>query len=113
MKPILLDQALPVRAAVILREDGWNALHAREIGMRDSSDDDILERAARESRVLISLDPDFHHILALTSAVRASVVLIRQQWLRASEVAPLVASICKEHEAALSEGCVLLRGVPY
>jgi predicted nuclease of predicted toxin-antitoxin system len=79
--------------------------------MRDASDDDILEYATRESRVFITLDPDFHHILTLTLAMRPSVVLIRQPWLRAAEVAPLVASICKEYETALSEGCVLLRGV--
>ena len=111
MRPVLLDQGLPARAAVTLREGGWNALHVREIGMRDSSDDDILERAARESRVLIALDADFHHILTQTSAMRSSVVLIRQHRLRAAEVAPLVASICEEYDAVLSEGCVLLRGV--
>ncbi|HXP86963.1 MAG TPA: DUF5615 family PIN-like protein [Bryobacteraceae bacterium] len=110
MKPILLDQGLPARAAPILRAHGWDALHVREIGMRDATDEDILARAARESRVLITLDHDFPHILALTSSVRPSVVLIRHQRLQAADVAALVAAICKEHEASLSEGCVLKVG---
>jgi predicted nuclease of predicted toxin-antitoxin system len=112
MRPLLLDQGLPLSAAVILREHGWNAQHVREIGMRDLSDEAILERTARELFVLITLDPDFPQALAFTSALRPSVVLIRQQRLRATDVAALIASICEEYDAALSEGSVLLSGCP-
>jgi predicted nuclease of predicted toxin-antitoxin system len=92
MKRILLDQGLPATAAAILREDGWDAIHAREIGMRAATDMEILDYAASESRVVITLDRDFPQILALTAAVRPSVVLVRQQRLRATEVAALIAS---------------------
>src|SRR5713226_7427773 len=67
----------------------------------------ILDYAARESRVVITLDRDFPQILALTAATRPSVVLIRQQRLRAAEVAALIASIWREHEDALDQGCTL------
>ncbi len=56
MKRILLDQGLPATAVMILREDGWDAVHTREIEMHEASDLDILAYAARESRVVITLD---------------------------------------------------------
>jgi predicted nuclease of predicted toxin-antitoxin system len=110
MKRIVLDQGLPTTAAKILRDYGWDALHAREIAMHEATDGEILDYAARESRVVITLDRDFPQILALTVATRPSVVLIRQQRLRAAEIASLIASIWRDHENALEQGCVLKVG---
>ena len=107
MRRIVLDQGLPATAALILREDGWDAVHVREMEMQDAKDDEILDYAARESRVVITLDRDFPQILALTAASRPSVVLIRQQRLRAAEVAALVKSIWRTHEQVLGQGCVV------
>jgi len=43
MKRILLDQGLPATAVMILREDGWDAVHAREIHMHEATDFEILD----------------------------------------------------------------------
>jgi predicted nuclease of predicted toxin-antitoxin system len=107
MKRILLDQGLPLRSVHILRENSWDAIHVREIGMRDASDTDILNYAGRESRIVATLDRDFPQILALTSAQHPSVILIRQQRLSAGEVAALIAEIWTKHEEELHQGCVL------
>jgi predicted nuclease of predicted toxin-antitoxin system len=85
----------------------WDAVHVREIGMLEAADAEILDYAARESRVVITLDQDFPQILALTAATRPSIVLIRQQRLRAAELAVLLASIWREHSNALDQGCIL------
>lgn len=61
--------------------------------------------------MVITLDRDFPQILALTVANYPSVVLIRQQRLRASELAVLIASIWRDHENQLEQGCVLKVGV--
>jgi len=47
MKRLLLDQGLPARAAGTLRDEGWDAVHVREIGMHEAEDTDILARAAK------------------------------------------------------------------
>jgi predicted nuclease of predicted toxin-antitoxin system len=59
MKRILLDQGLPAIAAWILRDESWDVVHVREINMHKDSDAEILVYAARESRVVITLDRDF------------------------------------------------------
>lgn len=107
MRRIVLDQGLSPKAAVILRSDQWDAVHVRELGMSEAEDADILAFAARESRVLVTLDRDFPQILALTAARQPSVILIRQLRLRAADVAQLLASLWTEHESALDRGCVL------
>lgn len=87
-----------------MREDGWDAVHVREIEMHAAADSEILGFAVRESRVVITLDRDFPQILALTAATRPSVVLIRRQRLRATEIAALIASIRRDREHTLDEG---------
>jgi predicted nuclease of predicted toxin-antitoxin system len=107
MKRVLLDQGLPAGAGSTLRERGWDAVHVREIGMHDASDVAILDRAAAESPVVVTLDRDFPQILALTSATWPSVVLIRWQRLRAADFVALLTSVWNDHENALDGGCVL------
>jgi len=107
MKRVLLDQGLAATAALILRQDAWDAVHVREIAMHEATDMEILDYAARESRVVITLDRDFPQILALTAAVYPSVVLIRRQRLRAAELVTLIASAWQDHEHLLDQGCVV------
>jgi predicted nuclease of predicted toxin-antitoxin system len=84
MKRVLLDQGLPAKVTSILRMTDWDVVHVREIAMSKAQDEDILDFAARDSRVAVTLDRDFPQILALTAAKRPSVVLIRQQRLSAA-----------------------------
>jgi predicted nuclease of predicted toxin-antitoxin system len=107
MRRVLLDQGLPATAAIMLRSNGWDATHVREIAMSEAADAEILDFAARESRVVIALDRDFPQMVALTAVTRPSVVLVRQQGLRAADIAVLLASIWRDHENSLDRGCVL------
>jgi predicted nuclease of predicted toxin-antitoxin system len=90
-----------------LRDGGWDAVHAGEIGMHSSADLEILDYAAREGRVVITLDRDFPQILALIAMDRPSVVLIHRQGLRTTDLVVLLASVWQEYEEALDSGCVL------
>jgi predicted nuclease of predicted toxin-antitoxin system len=107
MKRLLLDQGLPVTAAPILEQHGWDVVHTRNLGMQQASDTEILEYASRASRVVLTLDRDFPQILALTAAARPSVIFIRRQRLRAVDIAELIVSIWREYENALDQGCLL------
>lgn len=110
MKRILLDQGLPSVTARILRERGWDALHTREIDMRRSADASILDVAVAESRIVITLDRDFSALLALSQAHSPSVVFIRLQGMKGSDVASLLEAVWLEYETVLNTGCVLKIG---
>jgi predicted nuclease of predicted toxin-antitoxin system len=66
---LLLDQGIPRSAALLLRETGVDAVHTGEIGYATAEDAAIIERARQEERVVVTLDADFHTLLALSGAV--------------------------------------------
>ncbi|MBM3754772.1 MAG: hypothetical protein FJW38_12435 [Acidobacteria bacterium] len=90
MKRIVIEQGLPLTAAPKLRARGWDAVHVSELSMHDAADRDILSFGTAQQRVVITLDSDFPQILALTAATAPSVVLIRMQRIRATELADLL-----------------------
>ena len=107
MRVIVLDQGMPYGTAAILKDRGWDAVHVRDLGMRDSADSEILAYAARVSRAVVTLDQDFPRMMAMMAAQRPSIVLVRQQGLRALEIADLLGSVWNEYEAALEKGCIV------
>jgi predicted nuclease of predicted toxin-antitoxin system len=103
----LLDQGLPRTAADLLRAQDMDAIHVGEIGMAASGDPEIIEMAAREDRIVVTLDADFHALLAQSGATKPSVIRIREEGLKAPEIAKLVSRIACQFAENLSMGCVL------
>lgn len=103
----LLDQGLPRTAAALLREAGFEAVHVGEIFMATSKDHEILQLALDEGRILITLDADFHAMLAISGASQPSIIRIREQGLKASAVFQLIIRLQNQFTEALEKGCVL------
>lgn len=107
MISILIDQGLPRSAASVLRDEGWDVLHTGDIGLSRSTDRQILEYAQREERVIITLDSDFHTILALTNASAPSVIRIRLEGLRGPALAHLIKKIWPKIEPQVRKGAMV------
>ncbi|MFO7972116.1 MAG: DUF5615 family PIN-like protein [Desulfobacterales bacterium] len=103
---VLLDQGLPRSSAEILRNKGWNIQHTGEIGMSRATDRQILEYARDEQRIVITLDSDFHTMLAVENLNSPSVVRIRQAGLRGPELAELVEKIWSRIGQQLENGAM-------
>jgi predicted nuclease of predicted toxin-antitoxin system len=89
---MLLDQGLPRSAALLLREGGIDTLHVGEIGLAAAADNEILQRGRQEERVVVTLDADFHSLLAFSRAVSPSVIRIRIEGL----TGPMAANVIRE-----------------
>ena len=61
--------------------------------MAKASDPDILERGRREGEIVVTLDADFHALLALSNAATPSIIRIRIEGIRGSEIAAIVSRI--------------------
>jgi len=104
---ILLDQGLPRTAVNILRETGWDVLHTGDIGLSRASDQEILAYARLEKMVIITLDADFHAILAVQNAKSPSVVRIRYEGIKGQELANLIETIWPKIQIQLESGAMV------
>lgn len=104
---ILLDQGLPRSTSGLLRQNGWDCIHVGDVNKSRASDEEILEYARLDKRTVITLDADFHAILAVTNATLPSTVRIRAQGLNGAAVAELLIRSWPVMTAALSEGAVV------
>lgn len=98
MRRILLDQGLSPATAVLLRSDGWDALHVIEAGLDRADDLEILNFARRDKRVCITLDHHFHAHLALAQMAGPSVIFVRSEGLNSFNQAMMlrrVWEVCK------------------
>ena len=56
---LLVDQQLPPALARWLADRGEDAVHVRDVGLRDASDQDVRDYAIAEGRVILTKDEDF------------------------------------------------------
>lgn len=103
----LLDQGLPRSAAGKLCSAGHDALHVGDIGLASAADSFILRRAASEERIVATLDADFHALLADSLARNPSVVRLRDEGMKAVDVATLLLRVAEQFADQLVTGCAM------
>jgi predicted nuclease of predicted toxin-antitoxin system len=103
---LVLDQGVPRDAAVRLRNLGHDCVHVGEVGMHNAADDVILAWSATGA-ILVTLDADFHAILAVSGASGPSVIRLRIQGLRAPELTTLIEKVIAEFRTDLERGCLI------
>jgi predicted nuclease of predicted toxin-antitoxin system len=104
---LLLDQGAPRSAATLLRRAGLDAVHTGETGLAEAEDAEIIRRAADENRIVVTLDADFHAHLALTQALKPSVIRIRIEGLRAEEFSALLQNVLRRCADDLQAGAMI------
>lgn len=107
MTSLLLDQGLPRSAAEILREASWSVEHVAEIGLSMASDLAILEYARAAGRHVVTLDADFHALLATSGTNAPSVLRLRIEGLKGGELAALLVRIWPGIAAAMTSGAMV------
>ena len=81
---LLLDQGLPRSACTLLRELGWVVDHVGELDMGQSADSEILAHARQIGALVITLDSDFHTILAFQKQATPSVLRFRIEGMKSA-----------------------------
>lgn len=104
---LLLDQGLPLSAAALLRDSGIDTIHVGEIGMAEAEDAEIIQRANAEGFIVVTLDADFHTLLALAGATAPSVIRIRIERLRAQALTDLLGMVIAECTEDLEQGSAI------
>jgi len=77
MSRFLIDEDLPRSLAPALREAGFDAEDARDVGLRGCSDAEVFARAQAEDRVLLTADLGFANALAFPAGSHAGIAVAR------------------------------------
>ncbi len=72
----LLDECLSQRLVPLLAIAGHDVIHVVDCGLAGRVDDDVLDRARTEGRVLVSSDTDFGELLARADAALPSLISV-------------------------------------
>ncbi len=107
MTRLLLDQGLPRSAAGILRAAGWDVVHVGECGLATATDSRILDVARSESRHIVTLDADFHTLLAISGSSAPSVVRLRIEGLKGDDLVKLLQRLWPKIALAVSDGAMV------
>ncbi len=76
-RPLLLDQMLDADVARTLRQRGYDVVRTSEVGMARADDEEILDRAVREGRIIVTLDEDFGDWAVLPLSKHPGVIRIK------------------------------------
>ena len=104
---LLLDQGLPRSTVKHLTAAGIASEHVGDLGMATATDNVILDAARQHQAVLITLDADFHQLLAATRATTPSVVRIRIEGLKGDQLAAILMQVIATAATELVSGAVV------
>jgi predicted nuclease of predicted toxin-antitoxin system len=104
---LLLDQGLPRGTTPFLVQAGIDAVHVGDIGHSRSEDPVILQLGLESARIVVTLDADFHTLLALSGAASPSVIRIRIEGLKAEPMAKLLQTVLAQCAADLEKGAAV------
>jgi len=107
VRRLLLDQGLPRSTGRHLPADQWDVVHVGELGLSRATDTEILSKARETSRVCVTLDADFHALLAVAGESTPSVIRIRKEGLDAAALALLFEAVWPRIERDLTGGAVV------
>jgi len=104
---LLLDQGLPRSTGEALSAAAWDVIHVSDVGLSRATDQHILDYARRENRICVTLDADFHALLATTDAAKPSVIRIRKEGLNAEALAYLLLKTWPRVEQSAAAGAMI------
>jgi predicted nuclease of predicted toxin-antitoxin system len=109
---LLLDQGLPRSTVQELAALGIAAEHVGNLGLAAAADDTILQEARRRGLIVVTLDADFHAILAHAGATDPSVIRVRIEGLDAFSLARLLHQVLSVAATDLAAGAAVSITVP-
>ena len=73
----LIDMPLSPAVAAWLADQGHDAVHASDLGLHRATDSEIIDRARRGARTIVTADLDYPRLLAVARATEPSLILFR------------------------------------
>jgi predicted nuclease of predicted toxin-antitoxin system len=90
-----------------LLNQGLESVHVGELGMASASDVEILDLAGRNDYIIVTLDADFHTLLAMRQSQAPTVIRIRIEGLKGQDLAQLLKRVIAHTKEDILVGSAL------
>jgi len=104
----LADMGVSMSTVLALREASEDTIHLREQGLLTMPDPQIIDKAVREGRTIITFDLDFGDLLAAAQTVVPSVIIFRLRDQTPGNVTPRLFQVLSECGNSLAAGAVVI-----
>lgn len=102
------DMGISQAAIQWLSEQGFDAIHVRNVNMHRSLDAEILSKAKSEDRVVLTCDLDFGDLLAASGEYNPSVIIFRLEKETPANVIERPKQVLHESHDALTKGTIIV-----
>ncbi len=103
----LLDMGIPQSTAAFLQSQRYNAVHLRDQGLQRLPDDEIIEKARQEERIILTHDLDFGRLIALSQRQLPSVITFRLDNMASYQVNHYLTEALTRFETELTAGALV------
>jgi predicted nuclease of predicted toxin-antitoxin system len=103
----LLDMGLAQSTVTWLRAEGYDAVHLREEGLQRLRDEQVIDKARREGRVILTHDLDFGRLIALSQSRLPSVITFRLDNMQPAHVNHYLTQVLSRFAAELEAGALV------
>ncbi|MFM9943725.1 MAG: DUF5615 family PIN-like protein [Bacteroidia bacterium] len=101
----LLDMGVSPNCGSWLKNKGFDCLHLSELGLHKLHDNQIIELARKEKRIVLTCDTDFGSLLALEKYEYPSIILFRLNNFTPVNICQKLSAILEEiNEKQFSDG---------
>lgn len=101
------DIGISPGAVIFLRALGYDAVHLIELQLHRLSDPEIIAKAQREERIVLTHDLDFGDLMAASGDVLPSVIIFRLADMRPQNVNDHLRLIVVQYQKVLEAGAIL------
>jgi len=101
------DMGISPRTIALLREQGYDAIHLIEENLEKMTDQNILDKARQEERILLTVDLDFAQLLAISGDSLPSVILFRLGNVSREVVNRRLLAILNDYATELTNGLIV------
>ena len=103
----LADMGVSPQTVAFLQTLGHDAVHLADQSLDRSPDHDILEKARREGRILLTHDLGFGELVAAKGAALPSVITFRLRNMHPDQVNAAIQLIIPQHGETVERGAIL------
>lgn len=103
----LADMGISQTTVHSLKEQGFEVVHIRDINMHRSLDSEILTKAKKDNRIVLTCDLDFGALLAASGESYPSVVIFRLEDETPFNMSKRLKQVLAESSEALQSGAII------